>query len=165
MLVLNKSIKFSLNCYFLLKYKSSIHNNYFSYENVISLNQERNVHVNHRLQAKTIQNCSKQLCGCILMREENFFNGQSVIMDLNMFVHKCQNTLMMDVLTKNTQPFTSQDVNWLTGVLWIIVMFLSAVWTLIMMEPMYAKCIHFCSDEETNLPTTWTAWGWAHFHF
>ncbi len=28
--------------------------------------------------------------------------------------------------------FPSQDVNWWTGVMWIIVMFLSAVWTLIL---------------------------------
>ncbi len=36
---------------------------------------------------------------------------------------------------KNTNIFTLQDVNWWTGVfchLWIIVMFLSAVWTLIL---------------------------------
>ncbi len=40
---------------------------------------------------------------------------------------EAKNALMMDlVLTKH---FTSQDVSWWTGVVWIIIMFLSAVWT------------------------------------
>ncbi len=38
-----------------------------------------------------------------------------------------------------TQLFTSQDVNWWTEVMWIIVMFLSAVWTLIPTAPIH-KC-------------------------
>ncbi len=32
-----------------------------------------------------------------------------------------------------------QDVNWWTGVVWIIVMFLSAVWTLILMAPIHCR--------------------------
>ncbi len=35
--------------------------------------------------------------------------------------------------------FTSQDVNWWTGVVWIIVMFLSAVWTLILTAPIHCR--------------------------
>ncbi len=34
---------------------------------------------------------------------------------------------MMDLFLKNMQISTSQDFNWWTGVVWIIVMFLSAV--------------------------------------
>ncbi len=49
----------------------------------------------------------------------------------------------------------------------IIVMFLSAVWTLILTAPIH--CIHWArdvmlhvskSDEDTN--SSWMAWGWAH---
>ncbi len=39
----------------------------------------------------------------------------------------------------NTQLYTSKDVNWWTGVVWIIVMFLSAVWTLILMAPIHCR--------------------------
>ncbi len=39
----------------------------------------------------------------------------------------------------NTQLFTSQEVNWWTGVVWIIVMFLSAVWTLIPTAPIHCR--------------------------
>ncbi len=67
---------------------------------------------------------------------------------------------------------SSQDVNWWTGVVWIIVMFLSAVWTLILTAPIHIHCwdsdamLHFSkSDEETNSSTSWMAWGWVHFNF
>ncbi len=36
---------------------------------------------------------------------------------------------MMDLFVTDMQFFTSQDNKWWTGVVWIIVMFLSAVWT------------------------------------
>ncbi len=52
--------------------------------------------------------------------------------------------------------------------LWIIVMFLSAVWALILMAPFTAedplvskwcnaKFLQICSDEETNSSTSWMA--------
>ncbi len=68
--------------------------------------------------------------------------------------------------------FPSQDVNWWTGVMWIIVMFLSAVWTLILTAPIWdplvskwcnAKFLQICSDEKTNSLTSYMAWGWVHF--
>ncbi len=45
--------------------------------------------------------------------------------------------LMINFFIINTQLFTSQEVNWWTGVVWIIVMFLSAVWTLILTAPIH----------------------------
>ncbi len=39
------------------------------------------------------------------------------------------------------QLLSSQDVNWWTGVVWIIVMFLSAVWSLILTAPIHCKQI------------------------
>ncbi len=44
--------------------------------------------------------------------------------------YKVINVLMKDWLT-NMQLLASQDINWWTGVVWVIVVFLSAVWTLI----------------------------------
>ncbi len=62
---------------------------------------------------------------CILARSNSF---------------KLKTFVMVDLFLTNTQLFTLQDVNWWTGVMWIIVMFLSAVWTLILTAP-----IHFIS--------------------
>ncbi len=53
------------------------------------------------------------------------------------------NVLMMNLFIINTQVFTSQDINWWTGAVWIIVMFLSAVWTLILTAPIHSlQSIH-----------------------
>ncbi len=67
-------------------------------------------------------------------------------------------------------------IDWISvDYLWVIVMFLSAVWTLILTAPIRcrgsigerwnAKFLQMCSDEETNLFTSWMSWGWVHFHF
>ncbi len=80
----------------------------------------------------------------------------------------------MDLLLTNMQLFTSQDMllDWgHVGYLWIIVMFLSAVWTLILMAPIHckgasnAKFLQICTDEETNSSTSWMAWGLSTFSF
>ncbi len=52
---------------------------------------------------------------------------------------KVKNFLMMDLFLTNTQLFASQDINRWTGVVWIIVMFLSAVWTLILTAPIHCR--------------------------
>ncbi len=44
-------------------------------------------------------------------------------------------SLLMDLF----QLLSSQDVNWWTGVVWIIVMLLSAVWTLILTAPIHFR--------------------------
>ncbi len=46
---------------------------------------------------------------------------------------------MMVLFLTITHLFTSQDINWWTGVMWIIVMFLSAVWTLILTAPIHCR--------------------------
>ncbi len=46
---------------------------------------------------------------------------------------------MMDLFLTNMQFFTSQVINWWTGLVWIIVMFLSAVWTLILTAPIHYR--------------------------
>ncbi len=50
-----------------------------------------------------------------------------------------KNILIVDLFLTNTQFLSSQDVNWWTGVVWIIVMFLSAVWTLILTAPIHCR--------------------------
>ncbi len=65
---------------------------------------------------------------------------------------------IMDLFLTNTQLLASQDVNRWTGVVWIIVMCLSAVWTLILTAPIHCRAsiaetdamLHLSeSDEET----------------
>ncbi len=46
---------------------------------------------------------------------------------------------MLNLFITNTQIFTLQDVNCWTGVAWIIVMLLSAAWTLILMAPIHCR--------------------------
>ncbi len=45
----------------------------------------------------------------------------------------------MHLFLTNTQHFTSQDINWWTGVMWVIVMFLSAVWSRILTAPIHCR--------------------------
>ncbi len=45
----------------------------------------------------------------------------------------------MDLFLTNTHLLASLDVNWWTGVVWIIVMFLSDVWTLILTAPIHCR--------------------------
>ncbi len=46
---------------------------------------------------------------------------------------------MMDLFETDMQIFTLQDINWWTGLVWIIVLFLSAVWTLILTAPIHCR--------------------------
>ncbi len=51
---------------------------------------------------------------------------------------KLKNVILMDLFITNMQLLTSQDINWWTGVVWIM-MFLSTVWTLILMAPIHCR--------------------------
>jgi len=77
-----------------------------------------------------------------------------------------KNILMMDLF----QLFTSPDVNWWTGVVWIIVMLLSAVWTLILTAPIHCRasigetvmqCYIYLMKKQTHLHLM--IWGRVHF--
>ncbi len=115
---------------------------------------EKSSQIKQRLQAKTALN--KYVAGfwCERQQEMHFFTGGSVIMDYGL-IFELKNILMLDLF----QLLSSQDVNWWTGVVWIIVMFLSAVWTLILTAPIHCRAsiaerlmqTHFSKpDEETN---------------
>ncbi len=62
----------------------------------------------------------------------------------------------MDLFLTNMQLFPSGDVNWWTGAVCVIVMFLSA---LILTAPIHCRASK--PDEETNLSTYLMAWEWA----
>ncbi len=67
-------------------------------------------------------------------------------------------TLMIDLFPKSVQLFTSQDINWCTGVIWITCG--SLILILILTAPIHSRglvgtsCnatfLQICSDEETN---------------
>ncbi len=65
---------------------------------------------------------------------------------------------MMDLFITDMQFFTSQDVNWWTGVVWIIVMFLSAVWTLILTAPIH------CRGSIAEQVMEWYIWRVSYFN-
>ncbi len=73
-----------------------------------------------------------------------FSRGGSVIMGLLWEKVHLLLSLIWVILVKNIlmdlfQLLSSPDVNWWTGVVWIIVMFLSAVWTLILTAPIHCR--------------------------
>ncbi len=84
---------------------------------------------------------------CERQQEMDFFTGGSIIMDYGQFGQKKQfgvkNILMMDLILTNMQLLASQSINWWTGIsvdyLWIIVLYLSAVWTLILTAPIHCR--------------------------
>ncbi len=106
----------------------------FSSEKVISSKSGENyAQIKQRFQANTVQN--RFWCQTI---GDDFFTGWSVVMD---YVQKrCfkERKINDGFVFTNTQLFTSRDVNWWTGVVWIIVMFLS-VWTLILTAPIHCR--------------------------
>ncbi len=85
--------------------------------------------------AFTRQNSSKQICGWILMWEttgDGLFHWRKSYYGLWIVV---KSILMLDLFHLLSSP----DVNWWTGVVWIIVMFLSVVWTLILTAPIHCR--------------------------
>ncbi len=118
---------------------------------------------------------------CDRQQEMDFFSGGSVIMGLLLekvhlllsliWVILVKNILMMDLF----QLLSSPDVNWWTGVVWIIVdycdVFISCLdshsdgtHSLQSIHCLDTDAVtHFYkSDEETNSSTSWMVWEWAH---
>ncbi len=73
----------------------------------------------------------------LFWQESSFFSQKQWLK----FNRKQAKNILMNLFLTNMQLFTSHDVNWWTGVVWItlriIVMFLSAVWTLILTAPIH----------------------------
>ncbi len=117
--------------------------------------------------AFTRQNSSKQICvwifdvrdnsRCTLSLRKSYYELWTQI--------SVKNILMLDLF----QLLSSPDVNWWTGVLWIIVMFLSDSHSDGTHSLQSIHCwdtdaeTHFYkSNEETNSSWSQIAWGWAH---
>ncbi len=97
--VRNKSIE-AVSNYFCLKYESIDHNNTSSIEKVVwSESGEKSAQIKHRLQSKTVQNSSKQICGWILMWEttgdglfhwrKHFYGLWTHILARRIWTHSC----------------------------------------------------------------------------
>ncbi len=78
----------------------------------------------------------------------------------------------MCLFLTNMQLLSSPDVNWWSGVMWIIVMFLSDSHSDGTHSLQSIHCwdtdavLHFSkSDEESNSSTSCMTWGWEHLHF
>ncbi len=105
------------------------------------LNQERNMQ-----RSSTVQNKCVDWCWCERTTGDGHFHLRKSFYWL--WTHNLArsdgskiNALMM-ICFLQTQIFTSHGINWWTGVVWIIVMFLSAVWTLILTAPIPCRwCI------------------------
>ncbi len=83
---------------------------------VLSESAEESAQIKHRLQAKTVQNSSKQLCGWILMWETT---GDGLFHWRKHYYGLWTQILVKNVLMDLFQFLSSQDVNWWTGVVWI----------------------------------------------
>ncbi len=78
--------------------------------------------------------------------------------------------ISMELFLTNSLLFTFQYIKWWTGVVWIIVMLLSAVWTLILTAPIHCRWfigeqvmeynrnafLQICFHEGTNSSTSWS---------
>ncbi len=60
----------------------------------------------------------------------------------------------MNLCFTNTQLFISQDINWWTGVMLIIVMVLSTVWTLVLTAPIHCRGSDVMLNLSKSVPTT-----------
>ncbi len=108
------------------------------------MNQERNMHRSSTIyklkQYKTALNKYVGGFWCERTTEDGLFHWRKHYYRLWMHILARSeglklNTLMLDLF----QLLSSPDVNWWTGVLWIIVMFLSSVWTLILTAPIHCR--------------------------
>ncbi len=80
---------------------------------------EKSAQIKHCLQAKTALNEYVGGFWCERQQEMNFFIMDSYFGQTWWF----ENALMLDLFLANTQLFSSQDMNWWTGVVWITVDF------------------------------------------
>ncbi len=109
------------------------------------LNQERNLHRSSSVyKTNTVQNIRffdvRDNRRCTFFTRKRYYGLWTQCIWV-------KNVLMLDLF----QLLSSPDVNWWTGVVWIIVMFLSAVWTLILTAPIHCRG----SIAETFLQIWW----------
>ncbi len=171
----------TLNHCFQLKYDSSVHNNVFSREKVVS--SESGEKYAQIKQCFFLFIFFFQMKHWILMWEDNrgwAFSPEDVlllIMELYFGQKWPFNVRSMDLFLRNPQLLTWQDVNWWTGVVWITCGLLWWFYQLFGLsfwrhpftaeDPLVSKwCnskfLQICSHEETISSPSWMAWGWVH---
>ncbi len=104
----------------------------------------------------------------LLIQTRTLFHWGRVIMDYELYGILVKIILMLDLFNLLSSP----DVNWWTGVLWIIVMFLSDSHSDGTHSLQSIHCwdtdaeTHFYKpDEETNSSWSQMNWGWGYLHF
>ncbi len=121
--------------------------------------------------------CNRCFCIFLLIQTRQLFHWRKRYYELWTRVLDESNILQVKIywwmhfLWK--QLFSSQDVNWWTGVEWITVMFLSAVWTAYSDGTHSLQSIHWWASGYNakflqiwwrNKLISWMAWRRVHFH-
>ncbi len=131
----------------------------------------------YRLQfiKKKICHCEKNCIFCLCFRQKNYSMQVWNDVRVHKLYFKRNSSPKNENLHKLYSPSDDQRCWWVywsrVDYLWIIVMFWSAGWTLILTAPIHplvskwynAKLPQIYSDEETYSSTSWMAWRWVHF--
>ncbi len=126
---------------------------------------EKSAQIKHRLQAKTVQNSSKQMCGWILMWETT---GDGLFHWRKRFYGLWTRILVKNIFMELFQLLSSQDVNWwiTCGILWCFYqLFGLSFWRHPFRIHWWASDGMIKSDEETNSSTSWKSAFSANFSF
>ncbi len=128
----------------------------------------------------TIVACKQCLIGAYFSPDsDNFFHWKESILWIEDWCFsptqgfEVKNVLVKSLIISNTLRLASRDVNWWTGLVWIIMMFLSAVWTLILTAPIHCRGSIGEQVMECKISLNlfrWRninimPWGWTNFHF
>ncbi len=113
---------FLSNCYFWQKWESYIHNIALSmqWKVVLSESGEKNVQISQYLQVQTVQNSSKRSCFNVRGQQETNISLEETLLWI---MDSCLKSPNHGFIT-NMQLFTSHNINWWTGVVWITCWFL-----------------------------------------
>ncbi len=140
---------------------------------------EKYAQIKHHLQAKTVQNCSKQICQWFRCKK----TARNWLFYFHLFTHysgfwnyilarsdSLKLKHLIDEFITKMQLLASQDLNWShVDYLWFIVMFFISCLDSYSDGTHSLQRIHwwasdvmlhfFQSDEETNSSTYWMSWG------
>ncbi len=130
------------NSCFQLKYEYSVHNYCFlQWKSSQPESGEKYAQIKHRLQAKQLHMSVYLMAWRKRTTGGMTFSLEEVLLWTldQKWGFELTNYYIKVLFLTNIQLFTLEDVNWWTGVVWIIVMFLSAVCTLILTAPIHFR--------------------------
>ncbi len=111
--------------YVRIKYESLLYR-FLQWKAIWSESGEKYLQLKHRLQAKTVENSSEQISGLIFMLKDNrrwtcLLDKALLWINSSYFIQKQRFEVKTYrwICFLQTYVFTSQDVNWCPGVLWI----------------------------------------------